>query len=580
MPPPIRARFDDLITGSAFELRQPTGQLVAGHHREVRAILEAADRAARSGKWVAGYVTYEASPAFDAALAVRAARPDRPVAWFGVFAERAEVAPIDLRAGEGKGRWRLDWTAARHARAVARIKDFLAAGETYQVNLTVRARADIGDPFTLYRAMAAAQGGAYNAYLETGTQAIVCASPELFFQQADGCVVTRPMKGTRPRGRWSGEDTTQAQALLASGKDRAEHVMIVDLLRNDLGRIARPGSVTVRDLASLERYHTVWQLTSTIAAQLAPDATPVDVFGALFPSGSVTGAPKARTMQIIADLETDPRGVYCGALGYLAPGSPPPARFAVAIRTATIDLTTGCAEYGTGGAITWPSDARSEWAELLAKCAILVSDPRPSGLFETLRFDPGSGPINLNRHLDRLAASADYFGLRFDRDRADKEVRIACAASGQPRRVRVELSGSGALTVSLRDLPDAPTRPVRLGLAGGRVDSRDVRLFHKSVDRRTYDQIRAARPDVDDVVLHNERDEVTETTIANLAVRLDGRWWTPPLDCGLLPGVERQRLIDTRLLGERAITVAELQQAEGLAVINSLRGWRSARLAD
>lgn len=579
-PSAIRARFDDLVTGSAFELCQPTAQLVARHCREVPAVLEAADLAARSGSWVAGYVSYEAAPAFDAALAVRQGGSDLPAAWFGVFVARAEVAPIEPPPTGGKRHWRLDWTPARHAVAVARIKDLLAAGETYQVNLTVRARGDVDDPFGLYRAMAMAQGGAYNAYLETGTHVLACASPELFFDQVGGCVVTRPMKGTRSRGRWPAEDAAQAAALVASGKDQAEHVMIVDLLRNDLGRLARPGTVTVRDLATLERYHTVWQLTSTIAADVSPGLAFVDVFAALFPSGSVTGAPKARSMQIIADLETDRRGVYCGAVGYLAPGNPSHARFAVAIRTAAIDLGSGHAEYGTGGAITWPSNAEAEWAELRAKCAILESDLRPSGLFETFRWDAVHGAVNLDGHLDRLAASAHYFGLPMDRGDAEKEVWAACSATSQPGRVRLDLSRGGTLAVSLTALPEAPSGPVRLGLAAERVHSRDTRLFHKCANREIYDRMRAARPDVDDTVLYNERGEVTETTIANLVVRLDDRWWTPPLDCGLLPGVERQRLIDTGQLGERTITIADLHHADGLAVVNSLRGWRPATLAD
>ena len=580
MSPCVRARFDDLTTGSAFELRHPTAALVARRPGEVAAVIEAAEQAARDGSWVAGYVAYEAGAALDGALEVRPHGCGLPLAWFGVFADRAEMAPIESADNGGKGRWQLDWTPPRHARAVAQIKEQLAAGETYQVNLTVRARAHIDDAFALYAALATAQGGAYNAYLETGTHAVACASPELLFEQAGACVVTRPMKGTRPRGRWPAEDSAQAQALVQSGKDQAEHIMIVDLLRNDLGRLARPGTVCVRDLATVERYHTVWQLTSTIAADLAPGLTLVDVFAALFPSGSVTGAPKARTMQIIADLETDPRGVYCGAVGYLRPGRVRAAWFAVAIRTATIDLVTGRAEYGAGGAITWPSDAGAEWEELKAKCAILDSERPPAGLFETFRFDPGVDPVNLDRHLRRMAASAGYFAIPFDRARARKEVLAACAESDQPRRVRVVLSGDGTLSVSLSDLPTQASGPVRLGLADDPVDSRDIRLFHKSVDRARYDRTRAARPDVDDVVFCNEHGEVTETTIANLAVCLDGRWWTPPVGCGLLPGTERERLIETGRLAERRVPIADLRQADGLAVINSLRGWRPALLAD
>jgi para-aminobenzoate synthetase/4-amino-4-deoxychorismate lyase len=299
---PPRARFDDLVSGSAFELRQPSAQFVAFRHQDVPAVLDDADRAARSGCWVAGFVGYEASPAFDPALTVRPVGTARPLAWFTAFSERADVPVISDPAVRVERPWPIDWSPERHAGAVARIKEHLAAGESYQVNLTVRARSPVDDPLALYAGMSNAQGGAYNAYLDTGSHVIACASPELFFERTDNRVVTRPMKGTRRRGRWSADDAAQARDLIESDKDRAEHVMIVDLLRNDMARVARTGTVKVRDLAALERYPTVWQLTSTIEAGLATGVGTLDLFTALFPSGSVTGAPKASTMKIISDL--------------------------------------------------------------------------------------------------------------------------------------------------------------------------------------------------------------------------------------------------------------------------------------
>lgn len=582
----VVARFDDLTRpDGSFALRHLTGTLQATHLDEVRGVIDAAERAAATGHWVAGFVAYEAGPAFDEALVVRSPRPDLPLAWFAVFGERVPVPPIPRPATEpakseqAKGHWRLAWTSAHHERAVAVIKDHLAAGESYQVNLTARARAVVGDPMRLYVGMAHAQGGAYNAYLETGTHAVACASPELFFERVGGRVRTRPMKGTRPRGRWPEEDAAQAMALTRSAKDDAEHVMIVDLLRNDLGRVARAGTVAVRDLRTLERYPTLWQLTSTIDAE-GCDGSLGAVFGALFPSGSVTGAPKPRTMQIIAELEDEARGVYCGAVGYLAPGPSPRARFAVGIRTALVDLATGQAEYGAGGGITWSSEPAAEWAELRDKCVILDPPESPSGLLETLRLDPDRGPVHLDRHLARLAASAGYFAIPFDPDTARKGVRAAVAGEVGARRVRLLLSAAGELTVGLSALPHPAPGPVRLAWAAERVDSRDVGLFHKTADRRRYERRQATRPDADDVILVNERGEVTETTIATLAVRLDGRWWTPPIGCGLLPGVERGRLVDAGELSQRIITVADLNRATGLAVVNSLRGWRPAVLID
>lgn len=551
-------------------------ELVAGDLDEVPGVIEAAERAAQCGSWVAGYVAYEAAPAFDAALRVRNGTRSLPLVWFGVFATRVEVAPLPVPPDQRPPHWDLSWSPERHAQVVALIKELLAIGETYQVNLTVRLRTLVDNPFDLYAGMALAQGGAYNAYLQTQGHAVVCASPELFFERTGRRLVTRPMKGTRPRGRWPDEDAAQAEALIESDKDRAEHVMIVDLVRSDLGRIARPGTVSVQDLAAVERYHTVWQLASTIGAQLPNSVGLGGVFAALFPSGSVTGAPKPRTMQIIADLESDRRGIYCGAIGYLMPGSVPPARFAVAIRTATVDLATGIGEYGTGGGITWSSEADAEWAELLDKTAILDCAPRPDGLLETLRFDPATGPRHLERHLSRLAASADFFTIPFDPCHTRSEIKSACRAATEPRRVRVVLNASGTVSVSLSDLPLPRLGPVRLALARRGVHSSDVSLFHKTTNRSRYADLRTERPDVDDVIICNEHGEVTETTIANLAVLLGGRWWTPPLDCGLLPGVERGRLLEVGKLAEMVLTVADLGAAQELAVVNSLRGWQPA----
>jgi len=353
--------------------------------------------------------------------------------------------------------------------------------------------------------------------------------------------------------------------------------MIVDLVRNDLGRVCRPGSVCVEELAALERYPTVWQLTSTIAGELEPAVGLVEVFRALFPSGSVTGAPKRATMQLISRLEGRPRGVYCGAVGYLSPGRRR-ARFAVAIRTATVECARSSASYGAGGGITWDSDPAAEWNELLAKCSIVESPWAPPGLFETLGFDPAVGLVNLELHLDRLECSAARFAFPFDRAGARPVLEEACASLEEARRVRLSLDPSGAVLVETHPMPASSIGPVRLALAAQAVNSADVRLFHKSTDRSRYEQIRASRPNCDDVVMYNELGQATETTIANLAVQLAGQWWTPPVGAGLLPGVERGRLVADGVLRERTISLEDLSSAQDLAVVNSLRGWRPASL--
>lgn len=581
----VWARFDDLGPGGeSFVLTDLSAELVGRTAPEVAGVLSAAEQAAREGHWVAGFATYEAAPGLDPSLPSVGWPAGHPLSslslvWFGVFHRRQAVTP-PAPAGPPEAAlvWDLDRDRAWHARAVAEIQEDIAAGEYYQLNLTARLAGSVPDPAGLYGALAAAQGGRHNALVVTPGHTVISASPELFFTTEAGEMTTRPMKGTAPRGRWPEEDRRNREALRTSAKERAENVMIVDLLRNDLGRIAEVGTVEVPALFDAERYPTVWQLTSTVAARTRPDVDLAGAFAALFPSGSVTGAPKRAAMRAIAGIEGRPRGVYCGAIGYLRPHPRSPrAHFSVAIRTITRDNDSGYAEYGSGGAITSSSDPAFEWAELLTKTAVLRSPPRPERLLETLRFEPPATLVNRSRHLARLAASAEYFGFPLDLDAL--ELAFASVLDGRPApaRVRIVLEASGQVCVEATDLPPS-TGVVSLGVADRPVLSSDVLLFHKHGDRARYDRFREASGDVDDVVLWNERREVTETTIANLAVQLDGRWWTPPLSSGLLPGVERGRLIETGELTERVILIEELAAAPALAVMNSLRGWRPAKL--
>jgi para-aminobenzoate synthetase/4-amino-4-deoxychorismate lyase len=356
--------------------------------------------------------------------------------------------------------------------------------------------------------------------------------------------------------------------------------MIVDLLRNDLGRVAEVGSVVVDELFTLERYPTVWQLTSQVSARLRPGTGLLELFRALFPCGSVTGAPKRRTMQLIGDLEPTPRGIYCGAVGLVAPPSASfRARFNVAIRTVVIDRAGGEAVYGTGGGITWDSEAAPERAELLAKAAVLAHDVTEHRLLETLAFLPGQGLRNLDRHLARMADSSDWMGYPFDPTVATDAVRQALARRVEPARVRILLTRSGEVTVELEDMPPTSTRPVLLTVDDEPVDGSNPWLQHKTTRRDVYVTRALRHPEADDVVLVNQRGEVTETATANVAVRLGGRWWTPPTSSGCLPGVERARLMDGGRLHERVLSVLDLESAEEIAVLNSLRGWRTARLA-
>ncbi|HEY2966714.1 MAG TPA: aminodeoxychorismate synthase component I [Actinomycetota bacterium] len=587
----IEARFDDLVAGAerAFRLAEPVGVIEARRPSEVTGALDAAGSAAARGLWAAGFVAYEAAPGLDPELSVRVrARDDPfaelPLAWFALFERKEDLTPLEPGrldpSGSAGSPWRPSVDRATYDAAVERIRELIAAGHTYQVNHTIRLRAMIqGDERGFYRDLCLAQRGGYAAFLDLGRFRVLSASPELFFRIDGDRITTKPMKGTAPRGRWPAEDEEIAARLVASSKDRAENAMIVDLLRNDLGRICRTGSVEVERMLEAERFETVWQLTSTIEGDLRPEITLLDTFRALFPSGSVTGAPKVRTTRIIADLEDSARGPYCGAIGYLAPSGSgePRANFNVAIRTVVLDTQTRTAEYGVGGGITHDSSASGEYEEIVAKARVLT-DVRPAfELFESLGHAPTEGFRHLNEHLERLAASARYFGFRFELEAAAAALKRAVIEVTEPSVVRLTLARDGALSTDVRDLPPAEER-VRVALDDEPVDPSDLWLFHKTTRRAPYERRRERRPDVGDVVLVNDRGEVTESTIANLAVRLNGVWVTPPIDAGLLPGTYRTVLLRGGRLIERPVTVNELGGAGELALVSSVRGWRPAVL--
>jgi len=562
----------------------PHRVLVAKSTSEVVSVLNEVDKATREGSWAFGYVAYEAAPGLDAGLAVCDRQPnDPPLVWFGLSDEPVTVPAVSTSSREQKrynaATWRPGWTSEAYRRDVARVREHIAAGDIYECNLTVRLHSRItGDMAQMYADMALSQRTHYGAYLDTGQHMIASASPELFFQWAGDRLLTRPMKGTAARGRTQAEDQERVRALVNSAKERAENVIVVDLLRNDVSRVATAGSVSVPALCVPERYETLWQLTSDVSGTVPEETSLVDVFRALFPSGSITGAPKQRTMEVIRDVETSARGVYCGAIGVLAPpGEQPRAQFSVAIRTVVADRETGSAVYGTGGAITWASEPDVELAEAQAKAAILHKRYRDFHLFETMAHIPGAGVRDLDRHLDRLASSAQYFCFAFDAGRARAEVAAATEHAGSAR-VRLVLTRGGALSVELGRLPPPSVRPVRLAVDPQPVDSTQRWLYHKTSNRDTY-TVRARRhPCADDVVLVNELGQVTETSIANLAVHLDGTWWTPPLDAGCLPGIQRGLLVELGKLRERPMTPKDLRRAGSLAVLNSLRGWRRAVL--
>ncbi|MFC5949004.1 aminodeoxychorismate synthase component I [Pseudonocardia lutea] len=579
-PPGPWARFDDLVAGAAVRFAGVDRVVTATRLDEVATALNEVDEQTHAGKWAFGFVAYEAAAGLDPDLVGHDPVDGLPLVWFGVVDQPERVPVVAPGAPVPPRTWSPAWDAPTHRHAVERVRERIAAGATYQCNLTTRLHAaPVGDAEALYRELALGQRGAHNAYLDLGRFTVASASPELFFEQRGETILMRPMKGTAARGRTTAEDTAAVAALRGSAKERAENVMIVDLVRNDLSRIAEPGSVAVPRLLAAERYETVHQLTSDVTAQLRPGVGLTEIFRALFPCGSVTGAPKARTMELIRDLEDGPRGVYCGAIGIVGPPDASiRARFSVAIRTVEADRARDALTYGAGGGITWSSEPAAEYAELLAKSRVLAARHEEFELIETMRHRPGEGVRNLDAHLARLADSAGYFGFRFD-EAAARGLLAARLTGAGPARVRLRCSRDGTLAVDLEPLPDPGTGPVRLAVDTEPIDSTSCWPHHKTSRRAPYlDRLRR-HPDADDVVLVNERGEVTETCTATLAAHLGGRWWTPPLGSGCLPGVERGRLLAVGLLRERVLFPDDLAEADRLVLVSSLRGQRPAVLA-
>jgi para-aminobenzoate synthetase/4-amino-4-deoxychorismate lyase len=528
--------------------------------------------------WAVGFVTYEAGAAYG--LRVHDPR-DVPLVWFAVFDRHPETFD-DLsqwcpEPGAGSsivGPMHPTVTREAFEAAFGRVKEHIAAGDTYQANYTFRLTGRLsGGSRELFAHLVRSQRGRYSAFIRTGDLVICSASPELFFRREGRRLIARPMKGTAPRGRTPEDDRTRRDRLRGSAKERAENVMIVDMMRNDVGRVAAVGTVSVPQLFTVERYPTVWQMTSEVVAETG--ATLDRIFAALHPPASVTGAPKMRTMEILAGLEPEPRGIYTGAVGYVAPGGD--AQFNVAIRTAVVNEAQRHVSFGVGSGIVWDSSADAEYEECLLKAAVLGRSIPAFELLETLRWAPGEGFYLLERHLHRLRESAEYFEFEYDERRIREELSGAVAGATEPFRVRLRVSPAGAVKAECTPV-QVVTEVVRLRLAAEPVSRDDVFLYHKTTNRAVYE--RARRDDADDVCLWNECGEVTESTIANIVVEVSGGVRvTPPVACGLLAGTFRAELLDRNEITERVVRVEELSLASRIWLINSVQGWRPASLA-
>jgi para-aminobenzoate synthetase/4-amino-4-deoxychorismate lyase len=571
----------------------PIQTLIANKLEDLPTLFADIETALSNGHHAAGYLNYECGYHFEHFDKIPDLSNGTPLAWFGIYAQ-----PIIFNHATGTftpqptsptsavtetpstqpfaENITLKISPDDYHEKILKIKTLIAAGDTYQVNFTDTVTLDTKlEPAAAFATLSRQQPVPYAAFLNIAGQHILSLSPELFFTLNDNKITTRTMKGTMPRGADLESDTLAALALQQDEKNRSEHIMIVDLLRNDLGRICTMGSVHVEDLFTIERYETLLQMTSTVSGTLCPNLTFYEIFRALFPSGSITGAPKIRTMQIIRDLEAHPRGIYTGAIGHIAPNRN--ATFNVAIRTLT--LSNGHATMGVGGGIVTDSDPAAEYRECLLKASFLTHAPNDFQLIETILWNEDF--YLLTKHIDRLAASATYFNFTCDRDAIIAQLK-SLATTFEPNtkyRVRLLLDAAGTTTITSTQLTTQPTG--RICLSPEPTSSADLFLHHKTTRRRLYDRLykEAITHDYDDIIFLNERGELTEGAISNIFLRIGNQLLTPPITSGVLPGIYRRHVLETNPHAEeKVLTLEDLHAADAIYICNSVRGMNEVKL--
>ena len=575
--------------GRSWLFASPECVLAASQVDDVRPLLREAQRLLAKGKVLAGYLSYEMAGAFG--LETHRPVPDLPLVWLGVYDRAIPIHPSHWSTPNAESqRPRLvdaafNVSGGEYGDAVERVRKWIAAGDTYQANLTCKYRFCLAgaDPFAYYQQLRRAHPVPFGAYVNLGNAQILSLSPELFLERRGEVLTSRPMKGTIPRGRGYDEDARLRSQLALSDKDRAENVMIVDLMRNDLGRVCETGSVRVPRLFDCERYNTVHQMTSTVQGRVRPECGLLDVLEAVFPCGSITGAPKHRTMQIIRDLETEPRGPYCGAIGWFRPDGD----FALNVAIRTVVHRDGQCEMGVGSGITWGSDPVSEWEETQLKTRFLSTAFREFRLIETLRLTADGRYAFLDEHLARLRRSARYWDFRFPRKKILAALKTLSRGeemgAGRPDAtdappaesiiVRLALASDGSVGVTTRAL-ERLSSPVRAVLTDATVDRSDPFLYHKTDRRVHYDEAlkRARAEGYAEGIFRNDAGRLTGGCMTNLFIERDGIWTTPPVEEGLLPGVWREDYCRRMGAQQRPITAEDLARADRVVIGNSVRG--------
>ena len=576
--------FDDARDGGArCRLYQaPLGEIVANTIDEVAPALAALRAAVASGRHVAGWLSYDAGHALEPKLRPLARRLGAtPLLWFGLFdsyrildpVERAVFLGDPAAAFLGQPRPRIE--RADYLAAAARVKHQLDAGDFYQANLTFGCDVALtGDPLAAYAQMRARSNAGWGGVIRHPGGWLLSLSPEQFFTIRARVIEAKPMKGTAPRRADRAADRAEAEALAADPKQRAENLMIVDLLRNDLARVAEAGSVAVPELFAVESFPTVHQMVSRITARLGPGIDAVGVLETLFPCGSITGAPKIAAMAALRTLEPEARGVYTGSMGWIEPNGD--AAFNVMIRTLEIQQNAPHARLGLGSGLVVDSMVEDEWAECLLKGKFVATDGNEFDLIETMRFDPEVGIADLDRHLDRLDGSAARFDFPFDLHAARNELQAATFRRNEPAMLRLLLSPKGTMAIELKPLPDVPHQPVEVAVRPLPVASGDVRLSHKTT-ARAFMEIARAEGGKYETIFVDPDGHLTEGSYTSIFVERDGKYLTPPIARGLLPGLLRARLIEEGKAEESDLTVADL--ADGFWIGNVVRGLIRARLA-
>ena len=558
--------IDFRALGERYTFTQPIRELKTRDLSEVANLLAQVESYQVQGYYVVGYVSYEAAPAFEEKLAVHKAPLLAEYLLYFTVHDRVETSPIPLTYEDVAlpSKWQELTSAENYEKAIAQIHHHLRQGDTYQVNYTVQLKQDLSaNPFAIYNRMVVEQEAGYNAYVEHDEMAVISMSPELFFEQNDRELTTRPMKGTTQRGLTDQEDLAQASWLEQDPKNRSENMMIVDLLRTDMNRISEVGSEHVERLCQVEQYSTVWQMTSTIKSQLREDVDLVEIFRSLFPCGSITGAPKIATMEIIKNLEPQPRGVYCGTIGLLLPNGR--RIFNVAIRT--IQLHQGKAIYGVGGGITWDSTWESEYREVHQKAAVLYRKQARFKLISTGKISQKQLQFE-DQHLERLTKASRYFAYPLDPKKLRQKIEEECQVCdvNQDYRLRIGLSKSGEIELSRQIL--APLSP---SFCKARLCLQEADLNQSFTYFKTTHRPHLSLGE-QEIIYHNVVGELLETSIGNLVLKINGKLYTPPISLGILPGIYRQHLLERGQVEEKVLTLADLNQAEAIYGCNAVRG--------